>query len=81
MKHTVTDLNDSNEPVMFSNTILGNFFFDTSFGKLEVDLSPFADSNTQYVVLHSTNIDETNYTLVYSSNCTLVYFSSINFCT
>ena len=31
MKHTITDLNDTNELVMFSNSILGNFFFDTFF--------------------------------------------------
>ena len=35
MKHTVTDLNDPNEPVMFSNSILGNVFFDKFFGELE----------------------------------------------
>ena len=35
MKHTVTDLNDPNEPMMFSNSILGNFFFETFFGELE----------------------------------------------
>ena len=31
MKHTVTDLNDSNETVMFSRSILGNLCFDTFF--------------------------------------------------
>lgn len=35
MKHMVTDLNDTNEPVMFSNSMLGNFCFDTFFGELE----------------------------------------------
>jgi hypothetical protein len=39
----VTDLNDPNEPVMFSNSILSNFFFDTFFGELEDELSPFID--------------------------------------
>ena len=45
MKHTVTDLNDLNEPVMFSNSILGNFFFETFFGELEVETSQCMDSN------------------------------------
>ena len=45
MKHIVTDLNDPNESIMFSNSILKNFFFDTFFGELHVELSPFAESN------------------------------------
>ena len=45
MKHTVTDLNHPNKLVMFSNSILGNFCIDTFFGELEVDLSPFVDSD------------------------------------
>ena len=39
MKHTVTNLNDPNEPVMFSNSILGNFYFETFFGELEAETS------------------------------------------
>ena len=45
MKHIVTDLNDPNEPVMFSHSILGNFCFETFFGELEVETSTCADSN------------------------------------
>ena len=45
MKHTIIDLNDLNEPVMFSNSILGNFCFETFFGELEVETSQYADSN------------------------------------
>ena len=45
MKHTVTDLNDPNELVMFLNSILGNFCFDTFFGELESKLSPLANSD------------------------------------
>jgi hypothetical protein len=32
MKHVVTDLNDPNEPMMFNNSILGNYSYDTFFG-------------------------------------------------
>jgi hypothetical protein len=73
MKYTVTNLNDGNEPVMFSNSMLGNFHFDTFFGELEVELSPFANSNTQSILLHCTQIVE--------PNCTFVDISSTNFCT
>ena len=54
MKHMVTDLNDPNEPVMFSNSILGNFCFDTFFGELEVEPSPFVNSNEKFELLHTT---------------------------
>ena len=54
MKHTVTDLNDPNEPVMFSNSILGNFCFETFFGELETEISPYMDSNEQSKLLHIT---------------------------
>jgi hypothetical protein len=47
MKHMVTDLNDPNKLLMFAKSILGNFFFDTFFGELEVELSPLADSDKQ----------------------------------
>ena len=53
MKHTVTDLNDPNETVMLSRSILGNFFFDTFFEELEADLSPCANSDKQFELLHS----------------------------
>jgi hypothetical protein len=31
MKHMVTDLNGPNEPVIFNNSILGNYSYDTYF--------------------------------------------------
>ena len=54
MKHIVTNLNDANESVMFSNSILDNFFLNTFFGELEDELSPFTDLDTQFELLHST---------------------------
>ena len=68
MKHTVTDLNDSNESVMFSRSILGNFYFDTFFEELEVELSPLANSDKQSKLLHSNKIVELKCTLVDHSN-------------
>ena len=63
MKHTVTDLNDPNELVMFSRYILGNFYFHTFLEELEVELSPCANSDKQSE-LHSNQIVERNCTLV-----------------
>jgi hypothetical protein len=37
MKHTITDLNDPNETIMFSRSILGNLCFDTFFEELEAE--------------------------------------------
>ena len=54
MKHMVIDLNDPNEIVMFSNSILGNLCFDTFFGELEVELYPYMSSKEQYELLHTT---------------------------
>ena len=70
MKHTVTYLNDTNEPVMFSNSILGNFCFDTFFRELEAELSPLENSYKQSELLHTTQIVEPHYTIV--DNCTKV---------
>ena len=58
MKHTVTDLNDPNEMVMFSKSTLGNFYFDTFFEELEDELSHTTNSNKQSKLLHSNRIAE-----------------------
>ena len=68
MKHTVTDLNDAHELVMFSNSILGNFFFDTYFGELDVEISPLMNSNMKSELLRCSQIVEPNYILVDSSS-------------
>ena len=89
MKHTVNDLNDPNNTIMFSRSILGNLCFYTFFEELEAELSPSANSDKKYEILRSNQIVEQNYTLVYNSNdasigfssCTLVNFSFTNHCT
>ena len=70
MKHIVTYLNDTNEPVMFSHSILGNFFFKKFFGELEEETSTCADSNEESELLQITQTDEPHYTIV--ENCTNV---------
>ena len=81
MKHTVTDLNDPNESVMFSRSILGNFFFETFFGELEVELSPLAYSDKQSELLHSNQISKLNCILVVYSNDASLDSSFTNYCT
>ena len=87
-KHMVTNLNDPNEPVMFSNSILRNFCFHTFFYELEVELSPLIDSDKYFELLHSIHIAKHNYIIIYSSSCTevdssdytTIVSSSTNFC-
>ena len=70
MKHTVTDLNDPNEPVMFSNSILGNSCFETFFGEFEAETSTFTYLNEQFELLQITQTAEPNCTIV--EDCTNV---------
>jgi hypothetical protein len=89
MKHTITDLNDYNETVMFSRSNLANFCFDTFFEELEDELSHAANSDKQSKLFHSNQIPELNCTLVDHSNdasigsssCTLLDSSFTNPCT
>jgi hypothetical protein len=85
MKHTLTDLNDLNELVMFSNSILGNFFFETFFGDLEVETSQCTDSSEQPELLHTTQIVKPHCNIIEdctkldTNNCTDVVSSSCDF--
>jgi hypothetical protein len=58
MKHVVIDLNDPNELVMFNHSILGNYSCDSFFGNYLAEISPHVESNTQYEILHCTQIVE-----------------------
>ena len=89
MKNIVTDLNYPNEMVMFSRSILGNFYFYTLFEELEDKLYPPTNSDKQSELFHSNHIVELNCTLldhindasIGSSHCTLVNSSFTNHCT
>ena len=52
MKHMVTDLNNPNEPIMFSRSILGNFCIDKFFEELEDKLSPSTNLDKKSKLLH-----------------------------
>jgi hypothetical protein len=58
MKHVVTELNDPNEPVIFNNSILGNYSYETFFGNFTVETSSLLESNTQSEILHCIHIVE-----------------------
>ena len=85
MKHRVTDLNDLNEPVMFSIVILGNFSFETLFGELEVETSQCTNSNEQSELLQITQTVEPHCTIVEyctkldTNNSTYIVSSSYDF--
>ena len=56
MKHTVTELDDSNEPVLFTDTIMGNYMVDSFFGNLEDESSSVQDPKQQFEVYHFTQV-------------------------
>jgi len=45
MKHTVTDLEAQNELVMFTNSILGNYFFEVYFEEMSLAESLLVETN------------------------------------
>ena len=55
--NTVTDLEAINESVMFTNSVLGNYFLDSFFGNAKSEMSPFAELNTQSELFHCTLTD------------------------
>ena len=44
MKHTVTKLEAPNETILFINTILGNYCFDTLFKDFLAEETPISDN-------------------------------------
>lgn len=85
MNHMVTGLNDLNELIMFSNSILGNIYFDTLFEELEAKLYPFMNLEKKFELLHTTQIAKPHCTVVDtctkvdSNNFTDIVSSSTNF--
>ena len=58
MKHKVTELDDSNELVLFTDTIMGNYMVDSFFGNFEAETSPVQNSVRQSEVFHFTQVPE-----------------------
>lgn len=44
MKHIVTELNGSNEPILFHNSTFENYNFNTYFEDISVDVSFMSES-------------------------------------
>lgn len=76
IKHVVTDLNDPNEPVMFNNLILGNYSYDAFLGNYTSEISHFGRINTQYEILHYTQIVKPNCDMVDNTNITYSVLSN-----
>ena len=58
MKCTITELDDSNEPVLFTDTIMGNYMADSFFGNFEAETSPIQNSVQLSEVFHFTQVLE-----------------------
>ena len=52
MKHTVTKINSPNEPVLFSDSILGNYGYESDLGSFPALKSAFTDSVNKSEILH-----------------------------
>jgi len=72
MKHVVMDLDDPNEPVMFNHYVLGNYSRDSFLGNYSANISSYVESNTQYEILHCTQIVEPHCNIEYKTNQDLV---------
>ena len=53
MKQMVTKLEAPNQPIMFINSILGNYFFDTFFGDFPAGESSVPDSVILELILYN----------------------------
>ena len=52
MKHTVTEINAPNEPVLFSDSILGNYGYDSDLGSFPTLKYAFTNSVNKSEILH-----------------------------
>jgi hypothetical protein len=68
MKHAVTYLNDTNDPMMFNHSHLGNYNYDSFFGNHTVEISLHAKSFTQSKIHHFTQIVEPKFDIVDLTN-------------
>ena len=46
-KHTVTYINEYNELVLFTNSVLGNDFLESFFGDFTTNISPHANTKRE----------------------------------
>ena len=56
MKHTVTELHDSSELILFSDSIMGNYMYELEFGNLKAKNSAFSENKQQSEIINVTSI-------------------------
>ena len=54
MKHTVTELHDPSEPVLYSNCIMGNYMYELGFGNFRAENSAFSENKQQHEICNVT---------------------------
>lgn len=69
MKYLVTDLDEENEPVVFTNNILGNYSLDAFLGIFNAQESPF---EVDYVTSQIEVVSQTN-----SSRCVSILYTPV----
>ena len=62
MKHTVTELHDPSEPVLFSDCIMGNYMYELGFGNFKAENSALSENKQQSEICNVTSV---------SPNCSL----------
>ena len=56
MKHIVTKLHDHNEPVLFADSIMGNYTYKLNFANFKAENSPFTGIKQQSEISNLTYI-------------------------
>jgi hypothetical protein len=56
MKHIVIELEEGNEPIIFTDSILGNYYVDNFLGNFPIDVSPYAKTTIQSELMFYTQV-------------------------
>ena len=56
MKHTVTELHGPSEPVLFSDSIMGNYMYELGFGNFKAENSALSENKQQSEIRNVTSI-------------------------
>lgn len=71
MKYTIVDLNNPNEPTLFTNFVSGNNSFDSFFRNFTTKTSLYLNANYQFKLLECTQIAISNCTKLDNNNCNI----------
>ena len=56
LKHTVIELHDPSESILFSDSIMGNYMYELGFGNFKIENFVFSDNKHQSEILNVTTI-------------------------